>query len=556
MEILETPEDSSTMTMASCLNRIRIKVCRDGYSQQAIDDLNQSFAYVCDKFKICNEEAALLSQVLEKSTGFCRCDDEDLAMFMGCTNIEFISYRKFLQSLAYKRIVRIGRNRGGDSTYQVMNEACDAIIDDKEFNGKNFAGLSTEEMFSELRKLFMAFRDDDVDQDMLLSDINMLIDSNQQNDFVKRYIDCGIRKCSASEQLIFVYLCHHYVSWGQKEIEFRHLGNLISSSEDEQKFFRFFQAGRHDFQRMELVCFGGEGDLMDKRSASLTEKVRDTFFTEVELFCDEAACNQDVICHEHIKAKEMFYNAPEHEQVTRLESLLEDEHFKGIQDRLEEMGMRKGFNIILYGGPGTGKTETTLQLAKKTGRDVLSIDVAKLKSKWVGDSEKAVRGVFNIYRNLCRSKERKPILFFNEADAVFGKRMENVESPVAQMLNSLQNILLREMETIEGIMICTTNLHGNLDPAFERRFLYKIELEKPGSEVRARIWETMMPGRTQQEYEELANKYPFTGGQIENVVRKSTIDYILMGNKPTMEDIGKFCDEEAFKSKVKRVGFA
>ena len=105
-------------------------------------------------------------------------------------------------------------------------------------------------------------------------------------------------------------------------------------------------------------------------------------------------------------------------------------------------------------------------------------------------------------------------------------------------------------------MICTTNLHGNLDPAFERRFLYKIELEKPGSEVRARIWETMMPGRTQQEYEELANKYPFTGGQIENVVRKSTIDYILMGNKPTMEDIGKFCDEEAFKSKVKRVGFA
>ena len=148
-----------------------------------------------------------------------------------------------------------------------------------------------------------------------------------------------------------------------------------------------------------------------------------------------------------------------------------------------------------------------------------------------------------------------PILFFNEADAIFGKRMENVDSPAAQMLNSLQDILLQEMETIDGIMICTTNLHGNLDPAFERRFIYKIELEKPGAEVRSRIWESMMPGRSQEEYDQLAHKYPFSGGQIENVVRKSTVDYILTGNKPTIDDISRFCDEEVFKSKVRKVGF-
>ena len=391
---------------------------------------------------------------------------------------------------------------------------------------------------------------------MLLSDINMLIDANPQSDFVQRYQDCGIRQCSASEQRIFIYLCHHYVSWGDKEVEFRHLGNFISDNEDEQKFFRFFQAGKHDFQRMDLVRFGGEDGLMDKRSAALTDKVRDTFFTEVELFSEDVASgHKDLMSYDQIKEKEMFYNTTEQQQVERLEALLEDSHFKGIQDRLDEMGMRKGFNIILYGGPGTGKTETTLQLAKKTGRDVFCIDVAKLKSKWVGDSEKAVRGVFSIYRNLCKSKERMPILFFNEADAIFGKRMENVDSPAAQMLNALQNILLQEMETIEGIMICTTNLHGNLDPAFERRFIYKIELEKPGAEVRSRIWESMMPGRTVEDYRQLAHKYAFSGGQIENVVRKSTVDYILSGNKPTMEDIFKFCDEEIFRSKVRKVGF-
>ena len=556
VEARQDPEDQQTMSLAACLNRIMIKVSREGYNAQSIEELKDNLAYVCDKFKICSEEAVLLSHVLEKSTGFCRCDDEDLANFMGCTNIEFISYRKYLQSLAYKRIVRIGRNRGGDATYQVMDDACNAIIDDKEFSEKNFAGLSTEDMFSELRKIFLSFRNDDVDKDMLLSDINMLIDANPQNDFVQRYLECGIRKCSASEQRIFIYLCHHYVSWADKEVEFRHLANFISDNEDEQKFLRFFQAGRHDFQKMDLVRFGGEEGLMDKRSAAITDKVRDTFFTEVELFSEDVASgHKDLMSCDQIKEKEMFYNAPEQQQVARLESLLEDKHFKGIQDRLDEMGFRKGFNIILYGGPGTGKTETTLQLAKKTGRDVFCIDVAKLKSKWVGDSEKAVRGVFSIYRDLCKSKDKMPILFFNEADAIFGKRMENVDSPAAQMLNALQNILLQEMETIEGIMICTTNLHGNLDPAFERRFIYKIELEKPGAEVRSRIWESMMPGRTEDEYGQLVHKYAFSGGQIENVVRKSTVDYILSGNKPSMEDIFKFCDEEIFRSKVRKVGF-
>jgi SpoVK/Ycf46/Vps4 family AAA+-type ATPase len=104
-------------------------------------------------------------------------------------------------------------------------------------------------------------------------------------------------------------------------------------------------------------------------------------------------------------------------------------------------------------------------------------------------------------------------------------------------------------------MFCTTNLHTNLDPAFERRFLYKIELEKPGEEVRVKIWKSMLKGLEDDEYAVIARSYPFSGGQIENVVRKSTVDYILSGAKPALSDICKFCDEENFKSKVKKVGF-
>lgn len=556
MESEACPRDMETMSMAACLNRIMLKVRREDYNDATVESLKDDFAYVGEKFGICPEEAALLSYVLEKSNDFCRCDNGDLADFLGCTNIEFISYRKFLQSLAQKRIVRIGKTRGGDCSYQVMADACQAIIDDASFSEKNFSGLSTEDIFSEFRKLFIDFRDDNIDKVILLSDLNMLIDANMQNDFCQKMRECGIRKCSDSEQLVFLYLCHHYVSWGDKELEFRHLTNFISDNEDEQKFFRFFQGEKHQFQKMGLVKFGGEGGLMDKSSAALADKVRDTFFTEVELFCEEEKSgHRDLMSYESIQEKKMFYNAPEQEQIDRLEALLEDSHFKGIQDRLDEMGLRKGFNIIMYGGPGVGKTETTLQLARKTGRDVFCIDVSKIKSKWVGESEKSVKGIFNIYRNLCKNKDKMPILFFNEADAVFGKRMENVDSSASQMLNTLQNILLQELETIEGILICTTNLHQNLDPAFERRFIYKVELEKPGEEVRSKIWEAMMPGYAGDDYALLGRKYSFSGGQIENIVRKSAVEYILSGTRPSLDSVLKFCDEEIFKSKVKKVGF-
>ena len=549
------PRDKETMSISACLNRIRIAVDQNSYSDSTVESLKDDFDYVAQKMGLCPEETAILSCVLENNHGFHACDDEDIANFMGCTNIEFISFRKYLDSLAHKRIVRIGKNRGNPS-YIILKEASQSIVEDREFSEKNFAGLTTEDIFTQMRKLFRAFREDEMTADMLIQDLNMLVDVNPENVFCQRVLDCGIRDCSDTEQRIFYYLCHRYVSFGDKWMEFIHLDEFISEDEDSQKIMRHFQAGKMKVQQMGLVCFGGEESLMDKGSAGLAEKVRESFFTEVDLFSEEVLQgHKDLVSCDTISAKELYYNAPEQEQVSRLEGLLEEEHFLGIQARLEEMGMRKGFNIILYGGPGTGKTETTLQLAKKTGRDVFYIDMSKLKSKWVGESERSVKGVFNTYRNLCKGKTNKPILFFNEADAIFGKRMENVESSAAQMLNSLQNIILQEMETLDGIMICTTNLHGNLDPAFERRFLYKIELEKPGEEVRTKIWKSMMAGLSDDEYGVLARKYAFSGGQIENVVRKSTVDYILSGAKPALSDICKFCDEENFKSKVKKVGF-
>lgn len=548
-----TPKDKVNMNMTACLNRIMLKVYNDNYDENITEDLKNDFNYVHEKFKLSHEEAVLLSLILENSNGFGACDDDDLANYIGCTNIEFMIFKNHLQSLIKKRIIRFTRNK---EAYKITKEAREAIIQDQEFTKKSFAGKSVDDIFTEFRQIFKDFRDEEIDTEMLLDDLNMLIDLNSDCKFAQKILDCGIRKCSKTQQRIFIYLCHQYVNWGTTEIDFGNLSDFVAEREDEQRFFRMFQGEKHLFQELGLVTFGYNDELMDKRSIALSEKVKETFFTEVEIYCDnDISGQQDMTSHEQIKQKELFYNTTESRQIERLEELLDNEHFNGIQSRLEQMGMRKGFNIILYGGPGTGKTETTLQLARKTQRDVLSIDVSKVKSKWVGDSEKAVKDIFKKYSKLCKTKERKPILFFNEADAIFGKRMENVESAVAQMLNSMQNIILQEMENLDGIMVATTNLHGNLDPAFERRFIYKVELEQPNSEVRTKIWASMIPGLKEDDYIELGRRYNFSGGQIENIARKSAVDYILTGKNISMELVCRCCEEEMFKSKVKRVGF-
>ena len=219
--------------------------------------------------------------------------------------------------------------------------------------------------------------------------------------------------------------------------------------------------------------------------------------------------------------------------------------------------MRKGFNCIFYGAPGTGKTASVYELARQSGRDIFSVDVSKIKSKWVGESEKSVKGIFQMYKKLCASRPRVPILLFNEADAIFGKRNENPERSVDKMNNAMQNILLQGMEDLDGILIATTNLEGSLDPAFERRFIYKVKFDMPSKEQREKMWKSMIPELDDVQAGLLAKDYTFSGGQIENIARKSAVEYVLSGKEVSLSVLQKFCGEEMLQGKSHRnkIGF-
>jgi SpoVK/Ycf46/Vps4 family AAA+-type ATPase len=258
-----------------------------------------------------------------------------------------------------------------------------------------------------------------------------------------------------------------------------------------------------------------------------------------------------------IKEKSLFFNTSEQEQIERLTSLLSVDNLPSIQQRLAEQGMRKGFACLFYGAPGTGKTESVLQLAKKTGRDIMQVNISQVKSMWVGESEKNIKAIFDRYRVVAKNSKHVPILLFNEADAVIGIRKEGAERSVDKMENSIQNIILQEMESLDGIMIATTNLVQNMDAAFERRFLYKVKFDKPELTQRTRIWQSMMPELSEKTAERLASAYDFSGGQIENITRKCDIESILYGEDyVTDEKVEQYCREENIVRKgTTRIGF-
>lgn len=264
----------------------------------------------------------------------------------------------------------------------------------------------------------------------------------------------------------------------------------------------------------------------------------------------------NVIEPSEIATRELTFDEEEMSQLKTLSKLLQQEKFVEIQQKLQEKNIPKGITVLLHGFPGTGKTEVVKQLAKSTNRKIMKVDISQTKSKWFGDSEKIIKRIFTDYKSFVKDCEQTPILLFNEADAIISKRKEVDSSNVAQTENTLQNIILEELENFEGILMATTNLAENLDSAFERRFLFKVNFQKPSAEVRAKIWKSKIATLRSWQYNDLAETFNFSGGQIDNIIRKINIHEIVHSKTVTFEDIQSFCNVESFTKQASIIGFS
>ncbi|HEX2451399.1 MAG TPA: ATP-binding protein [Gemmatimonadales bacterium] len=178
-----------------------------------------------------------------------------------------------------------------------------------------------------------------------------------------------------------------------------------------------------------------------------------------------------------------------------------------------------GLAFHFAGPPGTGKTICAEALAQALGRELLVVRYAEIESRWVGQTSKHVASVF-------RAAERQnAVLFFDEADAIAGRRFSSASAGYEREANATVNVLLQELERFNGVIIFATNLAASLDPAFERRIRTHILFGLPGPEERERIWRSQLHQRTpladDVDFRALAEEFPRSGGDIKNAVLKA-----------------------------------
>lgn len=191
---------------------------------------------------------------------------------------------------------------------------------------------------------------------------------------------------------------------------------------------------------------------------------------------------------------------------------------------MEDWGLRRilkpGYRTLFYGPPGTGKTLAATLLGKKNHMDVYRVDLSMIVSKYIGETEKNLSKVFNLAEN------RNWILFFDEADALFGKRTSTNTSN-DRHANQEVAYLLQRIEDFPGIVILATNLKSNIDEAFSRRFQSIIYFPMPAEELRAALWRNMLPsqwlGKDAEELIAMAAETELSGGAITNVVRRCAL---------------------------------
>jgi len=258
---------------------------------------------------------------------------------------------------------------------------------------------------------------------------------------------------------------------------------------------------------------------------------------------------------EKIKAELLYYNQKEEYAIAILKKALQQKEYKRLRKGLYDKNLPGSVSVIFHGSPGTGKTATVMQVARDTKRVLLFANASILKSMWLGESEKNIKRLFDEYKSIAATLKLTPILLFNEADAILGSRIK-VSGSVDQTMNTIQNIILQELETFDGIFIATTNLVNNMDEAFERRFLYKVRFEKPTAEVQLKLLSEAFPQVSLTDLGHIISETPLTGSNINNIVRKITIESLIENTNISAGQISRMAKEEFInRHRKEAIGF-
>ncbi len=515
------------------------------------DNASACIRYASRKLALSPMQTVLLALFVDRSEDN-RILISEIASYAGCRTTKILRLSSEIDVLENKHYLRASRSRDRLS-YRVPRAVLNALKENRSY-------VYTTEPVSDLQSFFDRFND-------LMGEMNnnettyeaLLQQTGEYFSEIKdSYFARTLKKLVLDDEdrLLFIYMAHLFVENNDDRIGFGDLDNLYDDNKIPGWCKNELRGHTSELFDSNLIENVNEEGMARSDCFKLTEYAKSDVLSELKINI-KAKSRESLIKFDSFPEKKLIYNPSEKSQITELASILSADRFCEIQSRLRNAGMRTGFCSLFYGSPGTGKTETVYQIARATGRDILRVDVDKIKSCWVGESEQNMKKLFDRYRNICKDSALAPILLFNEADAILGVRMEGATRAVDKMENSIQNIILQEMESLEGIMIATTNLTGNLDKAFERRFLYKVQFSRPTVEARSQIWQAMLPSLTENDAKALASQFDLSGGEIENITRKYTVNAILSGQDGIdLQSIIDICRNERISDSVKaKIGF-
>ena len=541
------------MDLLAAIEQIVDKAKGTGLSAEFFRKADRYIRYVSEVMELTKEQSVMLALFVDNS-----CDTDitisSFGEYLGCRTSRLLRYMNDIDVLEKRELIR-GRHSHNDVTYRVPVELIEALKRNEKYVPKDYTGLTCVELFGELANIFDMRENKELRYGDMVKKIDDLFCCNSNLEYVQKVKSYGF---SERVRMLLILFSHLFVNnsddnVGWHDLEFMHDGRATWSYVKNR-----LSSGDHPLLEANIIENNNDGGFGDRNSFRMTNKAKNELFGELNLTSmNKRSKRGDIVRYENIVPKALFYNEKNKAQVEELASLLDEEKYNQIRSRMKDTGFRCAFTCLLYGAPGTGKTETALQLARQTGRDIMQVNISQIKSMWVGESEKNIKQVFDNYRAMVNDSQTTPILLFNEADAIIGKRQEGTLRSVDKMENSIQNIILQEMEMLDGILIATTNLAQNMDKAFERRFLYKIKFDKPTVEARTSMWREMIPVLNEEESRILAGKFDFSGGQIENIARHYTIGKILHGDsEDVVNTLSTYCESEKLESNDKlRIGF-
>lgn len=520
-------------------------------------------------FELLKEQLGTLSDYLQltdlQTVLFANCfilgyDDASAAgvfRHLGFEEYKILRYKKDIQVLFDRKLLKKGRRYDEKKMdFTVENSVINSITKNVSLPVEKNTEYQLVDLLEEFDTNGDLYEDDKISVYEFMDLTNEMIDDHQCFPFFQQ-----IRKWKLNDFEIFFLLETVWDAVQRGDNDFntgvqRTVNDFNKKKSTTMATLTYLLEGKTKLTKLDLIEFN-KVQFRNSCNARLSKKMvrflKEKEHIELEYLDHE---NTKLIQHKNIPEKTLWYNETEMTQIGTLKNALDEKKFNALQTRLKEKAMPFGLTALLHGEPGTGKTESVYQLAKESGRNIFKVDISETKSMWFGESQKLVKKIFTDYEDYRKSEKVCPILLFNEADAVIGKRKQAGSSNTAETENAIQNILLEELERFEGILFATTNLLSNMDSAFERRFLFKVRFEKPGMENSAKIWKSKLAFLSETESRKLAEHFAFSGGEMENIARKCLMNELLHGTEPDFEVVEKFCREEKWGSgERKRIGF-